>query len=60
VLECPVQLEAVLESERSLDVGGPLEGFLCTFEMRVQRIYVEESILMDGHPNRVIRTSGAR
>jgi flavin reductase (DIM6/NTAB) family NADH-FMN oxidoreductase RutF len=53
VLECPVQLEAVLESEYSLDVGGPLEGFLCTFEMRIQRIYVEEAILMDGHPNRV-------
>ena len=53
VLECPVQLEAVLEAERSLDVGGPLEGFICTFEMRIQRVYVEETILMDGHPNRV-------
>jgi hypothetical protein len=53
VLECPVQLEATLESERSLDVGGPMEGFLITFEMRIKRIHIEESILMDGNPNRV-------
>jgi flavin reductase (DIM6/NTAB) family NADH-FMN oxidoreductase RutF len=53
VHECPVQLEATLESERSLDVGGPMEGFLITFEMRIKRIHIEESILMDGHPNRV-------
>jgi flavin reductase (DIM6/NTAB) family NADH-FMN oxidoreductase RutF len=53
VLECPVQLEAVLEAERSLDVGGPLEGFLITFEMRIQRVYLDDSILMDGHPDRV-------
>jgi flavin reductase (DIM6/NTAB) family NADH-FMN oxidoreductase RutF len=53
VLECPVQLEATLESECSLDVGGPMEGFLITFEMRIKRIHIEESILMNGHPNRV-------
>jgi flavin reductase (DIM6/NTAB) family NADH-FMN oxidoreductase RutF len=53
VLECPVQLEATLESERSLDVGGPMDGFLITFEMRIKRIHIEESILMDGNPNRV-------
>jgi flavin reductase (DIM6/NTAB) family NADH-FMN oxidoreductase RutF len=53
VLECPIQLEAVLVAERPLDEGGPLEGFLTTFEMLVQRIHVEESILMDGHTNRI-------
>jgi flavin reductase (DIM6/NTAB) family NADH-FMN oxidoreductase RutF len=53
VLECPIQLEAVLVAERPLDQGGPLEGFLTTFEMLVQRIHIEESILMDGHTNRI-------
>ncbi|WP_159008555.1 flavin reductase family protein [Bradyrhizobium sp. S69] len=53
VLECPVQLEATLEAERSLDVGGPMEGFLITFEMRIRNIHIEESILMDGNKNRV-------
>jgi flavin reductase (DIM6/NTAB) family NADH-FMN oxidoreductase RutF len=53
VLECPIQLEAVLVAERPLDEGGPLEGFLTTFEMLIRRIHIEESILMDGHANRI-------
>jgi len=53
VLECPIQLEAMLVAERPLDEGGPLEGFLTTFEMRVHRIHVEDSILMDGHADRI-------
>lgn len=53
VLECPIQLEAVLVTERPLDEGGPLEGFLTTFEMRVRRIHVDDSILMEGHENRI-------
>ena len=44
VLECPVQLEAVLESERSLMADGPMEGFLMTFEMRIQRVHIERTI----------------
>lgn len=53
VLECPIQLEARLVAERPLDEGGPLEGFLTTFEMRVHRIHVDQSILMDGHVDRI-------
>jgi flavin reductase (DIM6/NTAB) family NADH-FMN oxidoreductase RutF len=53
VFECPVQLEAVLEAERGYDVGGILEGFITTFETRIQRVHVEQSILIDGHANRV-------
>ena len=53
VLECPIQLEAVLVTERPLDEGGPLEGFLTTFEMRVHRIHVDDAILMEGHENRI-------
>jgi flavin reductase (DIM6/NTAB) family NADH-FMN oxidoreductase RutF len=52
-LECPIQLEAVLVAERPIDEGGPLEGFLTTFEMRIHRIHIDDSILMDGHPDRV-------
>ncbi|WP_158912780.1 flavin reductase family protein [Caulobacter sp. S45] len=53
VLECPIQLEALLVAERPLDEGGPLEGFLTTFEMRVHRIHVDDTILMDGHADRI-------
>jgi flavin reductase (DIM6/NTAB) family NADH-FMN oxidoreductase RutF len=53
VLECPIQLEAVLVAERPLDQGGPLEGFLTTFEVRVRRIHVDDSILMDGNADRI-------
>ena len=53
VLECPIQLEALLVAERPLDRGGPLEGFLTTFEMRVHRIHVDDAILMEGHENRI-------
>jgi flavin reductase (DIM6/NTAB) family NADH-FMN oxidoreductase RutF len=53
VLECPIQLEAVLVDERPLDEGGPLEGFLTTFEMRIQRIHIDDAILMAGHNNRI-------
>ena len=53
VAECPVQLEASLESEHSVDVGGPLEGAIITFEVRILRVFIEETIMMAGHPNRV-------
>jgi flavin reductase (DIM6/NTAB) family NADH-FMN oxidoreductase RutF len=53
VAECPVQLEAILQSEHSVDIGGPLEGAIITFEMRICRIFLEDSLLMDGQANRV-------
>jgi flavin reductase (DIM6/NTAB) family NADH-FMN oxidoreductase RutF len=53
VLECPIQLEATLVAERPIDEGGPIEGFLTSFEMRVHRIYADDSILMKGHENRI-------
>jgi hypothetical protein len=43
----------MLVAERPLDEGGALEGFLTTFEMRVHRIHVEDSILMEGHEHRI-------
>jgi len=54
VLECPVQLEARVEAMHGLADGDPaLRGRIVTFEVRIQRVHVEESILMNGDPNRV-------
>jgi flavin reductase (DIM6/NTAB) family NADH-FMN oxidoreductase RutF len=54
VLECPVQLEAVLEDTHGLAQHDPaLSGKIITFELRIQRVHLESSILMDGHINRV-------
>lgn len=54
VLECPVQLEAVLEDTHGLAEHDPvLRGKIITFELRVQRVHLESSILMDGHADRV-------
>jgi flavin reductase (DIM6/NTAB) family NADH-FMN oxidoreductase RutF len=49
VLECPVQLEARVEATHGLAGGDPaLRGRIGTFELRIQRVHVEESILMNG------------
>lgn len=54
VLECPVQLEAVVEGTHYLAEDDPKQrgGIVC-IEVRIQRVHLEESILMDGDPNRV-------
>ena len=54
VLECPVQMEVVVEDVHSLaDRYEDQRGRILTLELRVKRIHLEESILMEGHPNRV-------
>lgn len=54
VKECPVQMEAVVEAVHGLAEGDIMQrGKIVTFELRIQRVHLEESILMDGHPNRV-------
>jgi flavin reductase (DIM6/NTAB) family NADH-FMN oxidoreductase RutF len=54
VRECPVQLEAVLEATHPLANGDPkLGGFVVCFEVRIQRVHVDETLLMDGEPNRI-------
>jgi flavin reductase (DIM6/NTAB) family NADH-FMN oxidoreductase RutF len=54
VQECPVQLEAVLEDTHGLAQHDPaLSGRIITMELRVQRVHLEESILMDNDSNRV-------
>ncbi|HEY4108086.1 flavin reductase family protein [Puia sp.] len=54
VLECPVQMEVVVEDVHSLAARqAEQRGRILTLELRVQRIHLEQSILMEGHPNRV-------
>jgi len=53
-LECPVQLEAVVEATHiAAENDDVLRGRVRIFEVRIQRVHVEESILMDGEPNRI-------
>ena len=52
--ECPVQMEAVLEAVH--DVGEHdelLRGRIQTFELRIQRVHLDEQILMADRPNQV-------
>ncbi len=54
VLECPVQLEAVVEGTHYLADDDPNQrGNIVCIEVRIQRVHLEESILMNGDPNRV-------
>jgi flavin reductase (DIM6/NTAB) family NADH-FMN oxidoreductase RutF len=54
VKECDVQLEAVVEGVHSMYGDDPaLAGRTLAFELRIQRVHIEESVLMDGHVNRV-------
>jgi flavin reductase (DIM6/NTAB) family NADH-FMN oxidoreductase RutF len=54
VMECPVQMEVVIEDVHSLaEKHEDQKGRILTLELRVQRIHLEESIIMEGHPNRV-------
>lgn len=54
VRECPVQLEAILETVHELaekDIAQ--KGNISVMEMRIQRVHLEDSILMDGAADRV-------
>jgi flavin reductase (DIM6/NTAB) family NADH-FMN oxidoreductase RutF len=54
IAECPVQMEVVVESLHGLAEGdAQQQGRLLTIELLVQRVYLEDSILMEGDPNRV-------
>ena len=54
VLECPVQLEAVLEAAHGIaEADAAVRGRLMNLEVRIQRVHLDESILLAGHPNRV-------
>jgi flavin reductase (DIM6/NTAB) family NADH-FMN oxidoreductase RutF len=52
--ECPIQMEAVVEHTYNMSDNDPaFRGRRILFELRIQRIFVEPSILADGDPNRI-------
>lgn len=54
VLECPVQLEAVVAAVHGLADDEPAQrGLITTIEVRIRRVHLEESILLDGMPDKV-------
>jgi flavin reductase (DIM6/NTAB) family NADH-FMN oxidoreductase RutF len=54
VKQCPVHMEAVVEAVHGLSEGDiDQRGRIITFELRITRIYLEKSILMNDNPNRV-------
>ena len=54
VRECPVQLEAVVVATHALAAEDEaLRGRTLAFEVRIQRVHLEQSILANGEPNRV-------
>ncbi|WP_458098454.1 flavin reductase family protein [Roseomonas sp. WA12] len=53
-LECPIQLEAVVAARHGLMEDDPeVAGLISAFEVRITRVHVHPSLLMDGHLNRI-------
>jgi flavin reductase (DIM6/NTAB) family NADH-FMN oxidoreductase RutF len=54
VRECPVQLEAVVEAVHGLaQDDAVLRERTKVIEVRIQRVHVDRSIVMEGEPNRI-------
>ena len=54
VEECPVQMEAKLMDVHPIaDEDPSFRGRIISIELKIVRVYLEESIIMDGQPNRV-------
>jgi flavin reductase (DIM6/NTAB) family NADH-FMN oxidoreductase RutF len=54
VLECPVQLEAAVEATHYLaEDDAAQRGYMICIEVRIQRVHVEESILIEGKSSRI-------
>jgi flavin reductase (DIM6/NTAB) family NADH-FMN oxidoreductase RutF len=54
VKECPVQLEAKLVTTHKLAMDDAAQhGRILTFELKIVRVHIEESILLDGATNKV-------
>lgn len=54
VQECPVQLEAIVEATHRVAEDDPEQrGYIVCIEVRIQRVHLEESILMSGESNRI-------
>jgi flavin reductase (DIM6/NTAB) family NADH-FMN oxidoreductase RutF len=59
VVECPVQLEAVLESTRPFGNRPDKASTAVAFEVRIVRTHIDERILMEGSRIASIPTNGA-
>ena len=54
VLECPIQLEAVVASRHDMMADdAQVAGLISAFEVRITRVHVHPRLLMDGHANRI-------
>lgn len=54
VLECPVQLEAKVVCAHGIaEEDDDKRGKLVSFEVRIDRVHVQDSILVDGERNRI-------
>lgn len=54
VLECPIQLEAVVAAHHDIMGDDPqVAGLISAFEVRITRVHVHPSLLMEGHENRI-------
>jgi flavin reductase (DIM6/NTAB) family NADH-FMN oxidoreductase RutF len=50
VLECPVQMEAVLSERHDIMADDPnVAGLISAFELRITCVHVHPSIIMPGH-----------
>ncbi|MBT9331002.1 flavin reductase family protein [Paracidobacterium acidisoli] len=54
VLECPVQLEARLTHIHPLaEDEEPMKGRLLGLEVRIERVHIDDNLLLDGETNRI-------
>jgi flavin reductase (DIM6/NTAB) family NADH-FMN oxidoreductase RutF len=54
VAECPVQLEAVLEASHPIAASDPdRRGRLVGLEVKIVRVHIEETLLVDGTDDRI-------
>ena len=54
VKECPVHMEVVVKAVHNLAEDDSLhQGKIKTFELKINRIFLDKSILMDNDPNRI-------
>ena len=54
IQECPVQLEAVVEATHPIAADdGMQRGYIVCLEVRITRVHVEESILLNGTTDRI-------
>ena len=63
-MECPIQLEAVVTAQHGIMDDDPqVAGLISAFEVRITRVHVHPSLVMEGHKYcslRILREIGLR